>query len=214
MASNKCLLSMLFVFSACESVVQPCPVSSANDVVYVVGQGGHAEIGIPAEELDNNLIFYREIFPNARVIMFGYGKKTFITAPPDTISEYFLGPLPGPAVIQVVALSVRPQEAYPEGDMITLVLPPGGRQTLSNYIWNDLSKDRMEKPQIVAPSRDPAGLFYSAASEYNPLHTCNTWTAAELHMAGLPVSDEGVIFSGQVMSRAEEAAESQCQSLR
>ena len=62
--------------------------------VYVVGQGWHAEIGIPVEELDENMSFFREIFPGARVIMFGYGKKTFFIAPPEAMTEYVLGPFP------------------------------------------------------------------------------------------------------------------------
>jgi hypothetical protein len=66
---------------------------------------------------------------------------------------------------------------------------------------------------IVAPSTDPDGLFYAAQSEYNLFHTCNAWTADALHEAGLPISGDNVIFSGQVMSRVDEAAESQCQSV-
>jgi hypothetical protein len=182
--------------------------------VYVVEQGWHAEIGIPVEELGKDLAFYREVFSGARVIMFGYGKKTFFTAPPDTISEYFLGPVPGPAVIHVVGLRITPLKAYPPEDTVTLALPPGGSQALSAYIWKDLAKGASGKPIMVAPSTDPAGLFYAVESEYNPFHTCNTWTADALHAAGLPLSSENIIFSGQVMARVDETAENQCRLIR
>jgi hypothetical protein len=182
--------------------------------VYVVGQGWHAEIGIPLEELNEDLSFYRKVFSGARVILFGYGKKTFFTASPDTISEYFLGPIPGPAVIHAVGLRVMPTMAYPPEDTVTLALPQGGAQALSAFIWNDLAKDLAGKPMVVGPSTDPEGLFYAAQSEYNLFHTCNTWTVDALHEAGLPVSSDNVIFSGQVMSRVDEAAESQCRSVR
>jgi len=195
---------------ACGSVPPPCPPPVAGDLVYVTGQEWHAEIGIPVGELDKDLSFYRKIFPGARVIMFGYGKKTFFTAPPDTISEYILGPVPGPAVIHVVGLKVTPLEAYPPDSTVILRMPPGGARALSGFIWNDLSKDDAGKPEKVALSTDPAGLFYAAESEYNLFHTCNTWTADALHSAGLPVSGDEVIFSGQVMSRVAAAAESQC----
>ncbi|MDR3425351.1 MAG: DUF2459 domain-containing protein [Alphaproteobacteria bacterium] len=178
--------------------------------MYVVGDAWHAEIGIPTRELSDGLAFYRKIFPAARVIMFSYGKQTFFTAPPHTLSEYLLGPIPGPAVIQVVALNVMPPEAYPPEDTITLVLPAGGGHALSTYIGNDLATDASGRPQVVAPSTNPDGLFYAARSEYNLFHTCNTWAADALHEAGLPVSGSGVVFSGQVMSRAADAAESQC----
>jgi hypothetical protein len=182
--------------------------------VYIVGQGWHVEIGIPVEELDENMSFYRDIFPDARVIMFSYGKKTFFIAPPETVSEYLLGPFPGAAAIQVVGLSVIPTEAYPPEDTVTLILPPNGSQSLSAHIWKDLVKDESGKPQLVARSTHPLGLFYAAQSEYNLLHTCNTWATDALHNAGLPVSNDNIILSKQAMSRVIEAAGEQCNVLR
>lgn len=211
MAVRLCFLFISFAIVACSSVARiSCSPPLAGNVVYVVGQEWHAEIGLPVEALGDDLSFYRKIFPGARVIMFGYGKKTFFTAPPQTLSEYFLGPIPGPAVIQVVGLNVTPPEAYPPENTITLLLPPEGSRSLSAYIWKDLAKDTSGEPQVVSHSANPEGLFYAAQSEYNLLHTCNTWIANALHNAGLPVSGDNVIFLGQVMTRAYEAAESQC----
>ncbi len=205
-----CFLLILFAVSACTAPPHFCSPAKESDVVYVVGREWHAEIGIPVEELKGNLAFYRTLFPEARTLMFGYGKKTFFTAPPDTISEYFLGPVPGPAVIHVVGLRVSAAEAYPAEDTITLTLPPGGSKALSAFIWNDLAKNTSGKPTIVSHSTYPAGLFYAANSEYTLWHTCNTWATEALRAAGLPVSSSGVAFSGQVMNRAEKVAESQC----
>jgi hypothetical protein len=214
-ARRAVLLSAAAILAACSSVPLPsCPPPVAGDVVYVVGQDWHAEIGIPVEELDKNLAFYRDIFPGARVIMFGYGKKTFFTAPPETISEYIIGPVPGPAVIQVVALNVTPLDAYSPEDTLVLHLPPGGSRALSAYIWTDLAKDPAGKPELVAHSENPSGLFYAAQSEYNLFHTCNTWIAETLQASGLPISGDDVIFSSQVMSRVRKAAETQCPVLR
>ena len=179
-------------------------------MVYVVSHGWHAELGIPVAELGPDLAFARALFPGARVLMFGYGKKTFITAPPDTISEYFLGPFPGPAVIQIVGLNVTPDDAYDAGDTVRLALPPGGSAALSHFIGQDIAKDKTDEPVLVSHSSDPAGLFYAAQSHYNLLHTCNSWTADALHAAGLPISGDGVIFSSQIMARAEAAAGNQC----
>lgn len=200
--------------SACSSVRPPaCPPPITGDVVYVVGQSWHAQIGIPVEELGDDLAFYREIFPGARVIIFGYGKKTFFTAPPETLSEYILGPVPGPAVIQAVGLTVTPMAAYSSENILTLRLPPGGSRSLSAYIANDLTKDAAGKPRVVALSSNPAGLFYASQSQYTLLHTCNAWIADALHAAGLPISGNGVIFLGQVMARTSAAAEGQCRLL-
>ncbi len=210
-----CLLFITLAVSACNTVARSsCSQPLSDDVVYVVGQGWHVEIGIPVEELDENMSYYREIFPGARVIMFSYGKKTFFIAPPETVSEYLLGPFPGSALIQVVGLSVTPTVAYPPEDTVTLRLSANGSQSLSAYIWKDIVKDGSGKPQRVARSTNPIGLFYAAQSEYNLFHTCNTWAANALHNAGLSVSGNNVIFSNQVMTRVVEVAGEQCKALR
>ena len=98
--------------------------------------------------------------------------------------------------------------------MTTLALPMGGSRALSAYIWNDLVKDTTGKPLVVAHSTDPDGLFYAAQSEYTLQHTCNRWIADALHDAGLAVSGDNVIVSGQVMTRVDKAAQSQCQLIR
>ncbi|TRW93127.1 DUF2459 domain-containing protein [Candidatus Methylobacter oryzae] len=209
-----CFMFIILAVSACSSVVPPpCSRSMTGDVAYVVDHGWHVEIGIPVEELDRNMSFYRKIFPGARVIMFSYGKQTFFTAPKHTINDYVLGPFPGPAVIQVVGLSVAPAQAYFSENTVTLLLPPNGSQLLSAYIWKDIVKDASGKPKIAAYSHDPAGLFYEAQSEYNLLHTCNTWVADALHDSGLSVSGDNVILSNQVMARIAEAAVEQCKVL-
>ena len=210
-----CFMLVTLAVSACGSVAPPhCPIPMTGDVVYVVGQGWHIEIGIPVEELDENMSIFRRIFPGARVIMFSYGKKTFFIAPAHTLNDYLLGPVPGSAAIQVVGLSVTPAEAYPPENTVTLVLPPHGSQSLSAQIWKDLVKDDSGQPRMVAYSHDPAGLFYEARSEYNLFHTCNTWAAEALHDSGLSVSGDNVIFSNQVMARIAEVAVEQCEVLR
>src|ERR1700679_4337692 len=70
-----CPLFILLILSGCGSVTPPCAPPSSGDVVYVVGQGWHAEIGIPVQEFDKNMSFYHKVFAGARVIMFGYGKR-------------------------------------------------------------------------------------------------------------------------------------------
>jgi hypothetical protein len=190
-----------------------CPPPTTGETVSVVELGWHVEVALPADELGPELGFLRGVFPGARSLMFGYGKKTFFTAPPDDIGEYFLGPIPGPAVVHVMGLNVTAAAAYPVGTIV-LALPPGGAKALSRFIAAELTKDVSGKPVVVAHTTDPAGLFYAAASEYHLFHTCNTWVADALHAAGLPISGDGVVFSGQAVSRAEDKAASQCPNSR
>lgn len=209
--------NLMFLFalavSSCGPDLSQCMPAPGNDLIYVVSHGWHAEFGIPVEELDDSLDFLRQLYPGAQVIMFGYGKKTFITAPADTFSEYFLGPLPGPAVIQVVGLRASPLKAYSPENTVVLDLPSGGSKALSAYIWGELSKDTSGNPMEVARSTEPDGVFYASESEYNLFHTCNTWTADALARSGFPISADYVIFSNQVMNWVNTIAETQCLNL-
>ncbi len=182
------------------------------ETVYIVSHGWHTEVGIPAANLRGPLAVYRTLLPGARVVMFGYGKRTFMTAPPEAFSEYILGPLPGAAVIQVTGLSVLPTEAYRPGETIALSLSADGSAALSDFIWNDLDRDRAGRPRLIGPGPFPGSLFYAARSRYDLFHTCNTWTIDALAAGGLPTSGDSVVFSGQAMARAETVAMEQCEA--
>ncbi len=197
--------------AACSTPMPRCAVPVAGqDAIYVVSRAWHTEIGLPASALTGPLALYRTIFPQARVVMFGFGKKTFITAPAESLSEYLLGPVPGPAAIQVTALTISPAEAYPPGSTITLSLPPGGREAVSDFLWNELGKDQAGAPRLLSVGSNPASLFYAARGGYGLWRTCNTWVADALHEAKLPISGRGVVLSGQVMGRSADAAARQC----
>jgi hypothetical protein len=186
------------------------PALAGHDVVYMLGRGWHTQIGLPADELGGGLAAFRGIFPGAHVVMFGYGKRTFMVAPPDDVSEYVIGPAPGPAVIEAVGLRASPAEAYGKAGLVTLALPPGGAARISAFLWNDLERDAAGNPVLVAPGHYPGSLFYGARSGYNLFHTCNTWVADALHAGGLPVDGDFVVLSGQTMGRAAAAATAQC----
>ncbi len=163
------------------------------------------EIGLAADRVEGPLSVFRDIFPGARGLMFGYGKRTFFTAKADTFSEYVLGPVPGPAAIQATGLTTLPDAAYEPRAVMVMRLPPGGARALSDFLWADLDRDTAGGPRLIAPGNYPGSLFYAARSGYSLAHTCNTWAADALHAAGLAVDGDGVVFSGQVVARAVEA---------
>lgn len=175
-------------------------------MVYVIDHGWHTDIGVPASELSGPVAVFRTVFPDARALEFGFGKRTFFTARVDSWREYLLGPIPGPAAVLVTGLRVMPDAAYGSGDTVVLHLPPGGAERLSAFLWHEFAKDRAGEPRLIASGTYPGGLFYAATGRYTLGHTCNTWTADALQAAGLPVSGDGVVFAGQAMRRVRAAA--------
>ncbi|WP_264813232.1 DUF2459 domain-containing protein [Gluconacetobacter sacchari] len=178
----------------------------AGNAVYLVDRGWHTEIGLPVAALSGRLAVFREIFPGARTVLFGYGKKTFFTAPASSIEEYLIGPFPGPAVVQVFAMTTTPDRAYGPGAVVVLPMRRAETDRLSDFIGRDLETGRDGRPRLVAVGHRPESLFYAARSRYTLFHTCNGWVAQALGRAGLPVSDAGVVFAGQVMARAAPLA--------
>jgi hypothetical protein len=210
-----CAVFALCAVSACAGQAPaPCAEAPAGDAVYVVDRGWHTEIGIPADRLAGRLASFRARFAGARVVMFGYGKRTFMTARADRASEYVLGPFPGPAVIEVFALSVLPPAAFGTDATAVVALPRGGDAALSARVWDDLAKDRAGAPLLVGPGRFAGSYFYAARSGYSLGHTCNRWVADALHDAGARIEPRGVVFAGQVMGRlgrqARAAAAARC----
>lgn len=174
---------------------------AGQNAAWIVQQGWHTEIAIPAEELTGELAVFREIFSGARVLSFGYGKRTFMTAKVETAAELIMGPFPGPSAIQVTGLSAPPQDAY-DGPVFAVALPSGGAARLSGFIWDTIEKTRRGDPKLIADGHFPGSLFYAGARPYNIGFTCNSWSAQALEAAGLQVDASGIVWAGGAMEAA------------
>ncbi|MBS4076006.1 DUF2459 domain-containing protein [Ameyamaea chiangmaiensis] len=201
------LFALLMSIAGCSGPV-PSPAvctGPATTTVWVVDRGWHTELAVPATLLNGPAAYFRKVFPSARTILIGYGKKTFITAPADDLSAYLIGPFPGPAVIQVGALSVLPTDAYATGDIAPIALSDTQARALSEAINDDLAIGHDGRPRLVSKADSGVSLFYAARSGYRFEHTCNRWTVERLRAAGLPVDPVGVVLAGQAMRRLRDA---------
>lgn len=205
------LFSPAGIVGGCATPAPPWPTPIKGDSVYIVAEGWHVEVGLPSGELKGPLAAYRDVFPGAAVIMFGYGKRSFMTGTAaQRVIGYLVGPLPGESTIEVSAVTTTPADAFGPAITTTLSLPLGGAEALSNFIWSDLEKDKVGDPRLIEVRSERNSLLYGARSEYNLEHTCNTWVVDALATAGLPTSSAGVVFSGQAVDRARMVAENQC----
>ena len=175
----------------------PSPAQTEG-TVSLVTHGWHTDIALPAAEASGPLARFRRLFPGARTLVFGYGKRTFMIAPAHSLGEWIIGPFPGPAAIEVSAVSTDPATAYGPQHVMTLPLPEGGAAKLSDFLWTALAKTPDGAPAFIATGNWPGSLFYAATRQYDLTHTCNRWTAEVLAAGGLPIDPGGVIFSGAV----------------
>jgi hypothetical protein len=205
--SATALAALSIILSACSGPPPPvcAPRAETGAQIFIISRGWHVELALPAMELAGPLAVFRQVFPTATALSFGYGKRTFLTAPPNTPSEFLLGPFPGPSLIQVTGLSKQPDAAYPRGEVTRLTLTAVGVRAMEDYIWQDIEHSADGTPHLIGPGRYPGSLFYAARSEYTLLHTCNSWAADTIHAGGAAMSGEDVVFSGQVVARAAAA---------
>lgn len=174
-----------------------CPAPRSGPIVWVIDEGWHTDIALPADQAIGPLGYFRGVFPGARTLVFGFGKRTFFTAKVQTLSELLLGPFPGPGAIQVTGINVAPDQAY-TGLSIPLRLPPGGAKRLSEFLWNAVAKTELGGPMLISEGLYPGSLFYAASHAYDLSYTCNTWTADALRSAGLPVATD-VMLAGSLI---------------
>lgn len=184
-----------------------CPVlSAAGSVVVLIDHGWHTDLGIPVGELSGPIAVFRKIFPGAHALVFGFGKRTFMTARVDRWQEFLIGPFPGPGAMLVAGLAVSPDQAYAAGDTVVLPLPPGGAEALSAFLTRSFAWGNDGWPRFIATGPWRGSLFYDSAETYTLANTCNDWSVRALRAAGVPVSARGVLLAGQAMHRARIAA--------
>jgi hypothetical protein len=85
----------------------------------------------------------------------------------------------------------------------TFCLPriAGGHPTSLGISMGYLVNEQKGILERVGTGPYPQSVFYASAGTYNLSHTCNTWTAEALRVAGLPVNAAGVVFAGQVLGQ-------------
>jgi len=191
LAAGALALSLAGCATAPPPVLAPC-TTPQGPVAWLADHGWHTEVALPIAALRGPLAGLAAQFPGAGFLSFGYGQKRFVLAREGDPLKWLLGPLPGDGVLQVTGLT--------RADGLAIPLPPGGAERLSAYLWETLAKDAAGEP--AAPQPLQSRLYYDTARRYTLGFTCNTWVAAALRAAGLPVHDAGVVWAGDVTAQA------------
>ena len=101
----------------------------------------------------------------------------------------------------VIPLQISPEAAFGASNGFSIPVSQEGIGRLSEFLWDYLAADEQGTPRPIETGPFPQSVFYASAGTYNLSHTCNTWTAEALRVAGLPISAAGVGFAGQVLDQ-------------
>jgi len=189
---------------ACTSTTPVKPYAESappTEMIYVVSGGWHTELGLPLDALSGPLAALKPNFRGARYLVFGWGAHDYYMAQNPGIGDLLRATTPGPAVVLVIPLQISPEMFFGASNVFVLPAPPEGIQRLSQFLWDYLDKDETGAPSRIGVGPYPQSVFYISTGTYNLSHTCNTWTAEALRVAGLPVSATGVVFAGQVLDQ-------------
>jgi uncharacterized protein (TIGR02117 family) len=174
-----------------------------NDAfIYVIERGWHTDIGLPVEEISGPLAVLERSFPGVRFLTFGFGERQFLVTRQASLRAMLVALLPSSSALLMTALGTTPEVAFGQRDVVVLRISRAGLEQMEARIWREIEQSPAGDPIRLADGPYPGSVFYAARDTYDGLYTCNTWTAAMMRSAGLPMTTTGVLFSGQVMGMA------------
>jgi len=180
------------------SVIQAAS-GNASEQLWVLDSGWHTGLILSRAELEQPLASLLRRLPHSQYFAFGWGNRKFYIAPHPTLAMDITALFPSRGVVLVDACKVAPRACFSsEVRLRSVSVTSDGINRLDDYLAYSLQKDAQGKFEPVAPGPDLDSEFFASGLSYDAFHTCNTWTAEALHVAGLPVSYHGVIFADQV----------------
>jgi uncharacterized protein (TIGR02117 family) len=177
------------------------PVPARGDIVYVIAGGWHTEVALAVGEVSGALTRLAAAFPGAPYLIFGWGARDFFMARNPGLGDLLRATVPGPAVMLVIPLGVRPTDYLVPGNAWAIPLSREGAADLAQFLWDSVAKNQAGTPVRASDGPYPRSVFYAATGTYDASNTCNTWTAEALHAAGLPVTATGVVLAGQLVDQ-------------
>jgi hypothetical protein len=166
--------------------------------IGVLVAGWHTGLVLPAGELGPLRPLLRGD-PRAKFLSFGWGNRRFYMARHPGSGDAMAALFDSPSAL-FVQPAASPAELLDSDTHVHWIC--ADREQLwrvDRYLERSLASPG--KPVDLGAGPFPASRFYAATGRYSAVHTCNTWTAAALQYAGLPVSATGVLFSSQVARR-------------
>ncbi|HKS94312.1 MAG TPA: DUF2459 domain-containing protein, partial [Gammaproteobacteria bacterium] len=167
--------------------------------VWVLDSGWHTGLILARAELGPTLTRLLQPARDAQYLMFGWGNRRFYMSSNPTIGMDIAALFPSQSVVLVEGCNSPPRACYtPEVQLRHVSVTAGGLERLDGYLAASLQTDAQSRLEPLTPGPDTGSEFYASGLSYDAFHTCNTWTAEALHVAGVPVTYHGVIFADQL----------------
>jgi len=100
---------------------------------------------------------------------------------------------------------------YAGYEVVTLRVSGEGMRRLAAYLHAGFARGGAPRVRATAPGLLPASAFYPGSGTFHLFNTCNTWVAAGLAAAGLPIRAAGVQQAEELMSQLRRLARAEAQ---
>jgi uncharacterized protein (TIGR02117 family) len=178
------------------------PAGGPTLTIWVVDHGWHTAIAVRRIDVDAKVWPAVEDFPAATLLETAWGEREFYTTPnPSTWMAIRAALGSSESVLHVAGLDVPATETFPRSQVVALPVARPGLDALIRFVADEHRRDSDGRLVRVQPGLYARSWFYAARSRYSLSHTCNTWVARALQVAGLPVTPSGVVTASGVMEQ-------------
>jgi uncharacterized protein (TIGR02117 family) len=169
------------------------PVSDDTVTVYVIDNGFHTDIAIPANEIPAGSLLAEATRPagNTPWLVIGWGDAGFYTAKGFSAARALDGLralfwIDNPSVIRVFGVQGDPGALYDARTALPVTLSRAGLAAMLAHMQASFVEKAGHPAVYPVPGATDA--FYDSNEHFSIARDCNNWTADQLNAAGLPTA--------------------------
>lgn len=170
------------------------PPTGQMVTVYVVSNGFHADIAMPADLLIDRPgpLAIAAASVERPWVTIGWGDASFYTGKGFSLARLADGARAlfapeNPSLIRVQGLGAHPARAFSRSTITPIELSAGGFEALTARMEASFKVRQGAPLPMVTPTR-PGEAFFHSTEHFSILRTCSHWTADALNAGGLPVT--------------------------
>lgn len=170
------------------------PAGPNGVTVYVINNGFHTDIAVPAEAVRSGRGAMVEAAAMAgphRWLVYGWGDAGFFTARGVSLARVIDGlralfMVGNPSVIRIYGVDRAPDDLYGKSVAVPVVLSAEGFAAMERHIGASMAL-RHGRPMLAIDEND-GFYFFASVEHFSAVRVCNNWTSDQLSAAGLPMT--------------------------
>ena len=184
--------------------------------IYVIGNGWHAGLLLPASAINARLPALKQRFPDAKYYEIGWGDVGFYRAKAVTAGLAFEAMFASRGSVMHVVGVPDVKQFLQGSDSASLCIDDTAYQQMvtqiaASFARNDVGASQGNSTAAVTPIDAGPGIygnsqFYIANGSYGALNTCNRWTASALQAAGISTAPRMSLTASSVLGAARHSA--------